>query len=441
MRTLTIPSVATMPLNILIVGAGVCGPALATLLQHADPRHTITVVERASSLRTAGQQLDVKAQGLPILEKMGLRGTIRPLLVAETGMQFVGAKGKSLAEFGVTGGGKRNYSLSTDREIMRSDLVNMLYEASLKRREEIDNLARPEEKGGSLKYEFGKSIIELSQDDDGVDVKLSSGETGRYDLVVAADGQGSRTRRLAWGVEASAAAFHSLGIHTAYFSIPRAEGEGGMAKWFNASESRAVLIRNGDRPMTQVYLFARNNAELFRQAYKEPLAKQKDAFRKAYSGAGWEVDRFLGAMDDCDDFYAHEAGQIKIDPLYKSRVVLVGDAGYCPAPFTGMGTTLSLIGSYVLAGELAKHKNDIGPALKAYSEVVRSPVDEYQRLPPATINAMFPSSKFGVWLLQNAAWALAGLKVDQLVHRFLPAENVNGRWPIPEYAELNLPVP
>ncbi|KAK8007623.1 cytochrome P450 [Apiospora arundinis] len=429
-----------MPLNILIVGAGVCGPALATLLQYANPQHKITVVERASSLRVAGQQLDVKAQGLPILKKMGLHDNIKPLLVAETGMQFVDAKGKSLAEFGVTGNGKRNYSLSTDREIMRSDLVNMLYEESLKRRKEINDSTRPNEIGGSLKYEFDKSITELSQDDDGVDVKFSSGDTGRYDLVVGADGQGSRTRRLAWGAEASAAAFHSLGLHTAYFSIPRAEGEGGMAKWFNAPESRSILIRNGDRPMTQVYLFARKNAELFRQAYKEPLAKQKQAFRQVFSGAGWEADRFLEAMESCDDFYAHEVGQIKIDPLYKGRVVLVGDAGYCPAPFTGMGTTLSLIGAYVLAGEMARHKNNIGSALKAYSEVVRPPVDEYQRLPPATISAMFPSSKFGVWLLQNTAWALATLKIDQLIHKVLPAENSDGRWPIPDYPELNLPV-
>lgn len=428
-----------MPLNILIVGAGVCGPALATLLMHADPGHNITVLERAPSLRVAGQQLDVKAQGLPILKKMGMHDTIRPLLVAETGLQFVNTKGSSVAEFGVTGDGKRNYSLSTDREIMRNDLVNMLYEASLKRRREIETSAGPGKPRGSLKYEFGKSITELSQDDNGVDVRLSSGETARYDLVVAADGQGSRTRRLAWGAEANAAAFHSLGIQAAYYSIPRADGEGGMAKWFNAPGSRSVLMRNGDRPMTQVYLFARKNAELFRQAYKEPVASQKEAFRQVFAGAGWETDRFLKGMDECDDFYAHEIGQIKLDPLYKGRVVLVGDAGYCPAPFTGMGTTLSLIGAYVLTGELAKHKNDIGSALKAYSKVVRPPVDEYQWLAPSLLGGMFPSSKLGVWLLQNTAWVLSSLKVDQLIHKILPAECNDGKWPIPEYPELNLP--
>lgn len=65
--------------------------------------------------------------------------------------------------------------------------------------------------------------------------------------------------------------------------------------------------------------------------------------------------------------------------MYSGRVVLLGDAGYFPSPFTGMGTTVSLIGLYVLAGELARHGNDVYRALKAYEEVVRRPVNECQK--------------------------------------------------------------
>ena len=65
--------------------------------------------------------------------------------------------------------------------------------------------------------------------------------------------------------------------------------------------------------------------------------------------------------------------------MYGGPVVLLGDAGYCPSPFTGMGTAVSLIGSYVLAGELARHGNDVDRALEAYEEVVRRPVNECQK--------------------------------------------------------------
>lgn len=34
------------------------------------------------------------------------------------------------------------------------------------------------------------------------------------------------------------------------------------------------------------------------------------------------------------------------------RVALVGDAGYCASPLSGMGTSLALVGAYVLAGEV-----------------------------------------------------------------------------------------
>ena len=36
----------------------------------------------------------------------------------------------------------------------------------------------------------------------------------------------------------------------------------------------------------------------------------------------------------------------------QGRVTLVGDAGYCPSPLSGQGTSLALVGAYVLAGEL-----------------------------------------------------------------------------------------
>ncbi len=90
-----------MSLDILIVGAGVCGPALAVLLQCSDARHNITVVERSTSLRVAGQQIDLKGQGLSIIKRMGLLDTIKERCVQETGFGFVDANGRTIAHMGV----------------------------------------------------------------------------------------------------------------------------------------------------------------------------------------------------------------------------------------------------------------------------------------------------------------------------------------------------
>lgn len=60
-----------------------------------------------------------------------------------------------------------------------------------------------------------------------------------------------------------------------------------------------------------------------------------------------------------------------MDRWSTGRVVLVGDAGYCPSPLTGMGTSLALVGAYVLAGELARHDGDHTRAFAAYERRMR----------------------------------------------------------------------
>ena len=49
-----------------------------------------------------------------------------------------------------------------------------------------------------------------------------------------------------------------------------------------------------------------------------------------------------------------------MDSWSRGRVTLCGDAGYCASPLCGMGTSLALVGAYLLAGEL-------GPAPDALS--------------------------------------------------------------------------
>ncbi|KAF2017373.1 FAD/NAD(P)-binding domain-containing protein [Aaosphaeria arxii CBS 175.79] len=425
-----------MSLNILIIGAGVCGPALATLLHGANHRHRITVIERSPSLRLAGQQIDLKDQGLPILKKMGLQEVVKSQCVKETGMEVVDAHGKAIASFGVAPAGDkkaRRLALTNEYEIMRGDLVKILYEASLRQRSSLD-----EEHGkeGALKYVFGTSISALEQQDNEVNVTFSNGETGRFDLVVGADGQGSRTRRLAFGQEASDNSFKSIGIHAAYYTVPKGGNDGGLAQMYSAPRSRFIMTRNSNRPTTQAYLFTMDGTPM-KDSYKLPVEEQKNIWKSAFQDAGWESPRLLGGMDDCDDFYAYEIGQVHMKSLYTGRVVLLGDAGYCPSPFTGLGTTLSLIGSYLLAGELARQDGNVDAALESYERLARPPIDECQKM-PSSFGMFFPSSSLGVWVLRNIMWAVSKFRLHALASMW-QSDDSDG-WKIPDYPELNLPM-
>lgn len=59
-------------------------------------------------------------------------------------------------------------------------------------------------------------------------------------------------------------------------------------------------------------------------------------------------------------------------------MVLLVDAGYCPSPWTRMGTTASFVGVYVLGGEITRRPGDLGGALASYDAVFRPFVNEIQ---------------------------------------------------------------
>jgi 2-polyprenyl-6-methoxyphenol hydroxylase-like FAD-dependent oxidoreductase len=79
------------------------------------------------------------------------------------------------------------------------------------------------------------------------------------------------------------------------------------------------------------------------------------------------------------------------------RVTLVGDAGYCASPLSGMGTSLALVGTHVLAGELGPAEDGridgkrLAAALDRYQAVMRPYVERCQKL-ANTVDRYAPNS-------------------------------------------------
>ena len=69
-----------------------------------------------------------------------------------------------------------------------------------------------------------------------------------------------------------------------------------------------------------------------------PPAAQQQVLRERMTGAGWRVDEFLAAMPSAGDFYFDSVSQVHVGQWHRGRVVLLGDAGYCGSPLTGLGT-------------------------------------------------------------------------------------------------------
>ncbi|KAL2867415.1 monooxygenase [Aspergillus lucknowensis] len=401
-------------LKILICGAGCAGPALAFWL--ARTGHIVTIIERAESLRDTGAQIDLRAQGIQVAKHMGLLETIREHLVDEVGMSFVDSDDNVRATVMANTSGKGAQSLTSEYEIMRGDLVRILYDATKE----------------NVTYRFGITLERFEQDDTGVIAYFSDGTSGQFDILVGADGQGSRIRQAILPEDADP--YRRLGLYIAYWFIPRTETDSNVRKTYLSPGGRMIMRRSHNASETQVYLVLRDDSAELRSLPRAPVEQQKEFWTQRFQGAGWQTDRFLEGLKTTPSFYCQEVVQVRADTWHKGRVVLLGDAGYCPSPFSGMGTTASLVGAYVLAGEINQHANDLVQAFQNYEETLRPFVDEIQKMNVSLLRLAIPQTQWAITILQYFFTLLCFLRVPDLVARFSSEDS--GGWKLPEYPGL-----
>jgi len=360
-------------MRVLISGGGIAGPALAFWLHRAGAE--VTVVERAAGPRPGGQAVDVRGVARGIVKRMGLMPAIDENRVDERGFALVAADGRRLAEMPADMFGGEG--IVAEIEIARGDLARILYEAT----------------AADCTYRFGDRIVALEQDADGVDVTFASGDTGRYDIVVGADGVHSAVRALAFGPESEFV--HGLGACTAYFTVP---DPGDLDNWclmYNAPGGRVTLLRPERGGTAKAGLSFLAPADRYDRLSR---AEQERILTERLSGAGWKVAELLAAMPASSDFYFDSISQVRVEKWWRGRVVLVGDAGYCGSPLVGLGTSMSLVGAYVLAGELAAAGGEPEAAFAAYQGQLAAYVARGLELPPGGMSGFAPKTRLMIRL-------------------------------------------
>ncbi|CAK3899052.1 oxidoreductase [Lecanosticta acicola] len=427
------------PLNILIIGNSIAGPTLATflLLSPHDPKPHITILEKRSpeSFKVqSGQNIDIRGSGVTIIRKLGLEKVICDSTTGEIGAQFVDRDNRVWAqgEAGPSGG-------TSDIEIMRGRLAEIMLERCRGVSGDVQKHG-----GKGVEFIFGDGVRELEQDGEKVHATFrKSGERRTYDLVVGADGLQSATRKLVWGAEQDRERVKRLGMYGAFFSIPKSEETDTLwRRWFHAPGRRGVMLRPDlQRHRTTLFMYVINEKDqrLVDVAGKghEEVDAQKELMAEYFQDAGWECDRIIREMRATKDFYYDMVGQVKMEKWVKGRVVLVGDAGYCPSPISGMGTTLALNGAYHLAGALSRHRNDCLAALDAYEKQMRPLVDKAQRLPPGTPHIMNPETAWGIFVMRAVFAFICWTRITGLLGYFTAWEPK--AIPVEEYGFEELP--
>ncbi|MFF9218938.1 FAD-dependent monooxygenase [Streptomyces viridosporus] len=352
--------------KILISGAGIAGSALAFWLNRYG--YAVTVVEKAGALRSGGYPIDVRGTALEVVRRMGVLPQLQDAHIDVRRLTFLDGDGSQVASVHphhVTGG-----VAGRDLEVRRGHLTDVLHTAV---RDDVEFL-------------FNDSIDALDQSGHGVDVTFRGGGRRTFDMVFGADGMHSRTREMLFGPEEQ---FHRyLGYCFAVFTMRNTFGLSHETVMWNAPGRAAALYAVGDDDQVHAFLnFAQPKPPF--DAFPGPEA-QRDLLATVFAGAGWEVPAMLAALRDADDLFFDAVSQIRIPRWSSGRVALVGDAAYAPSFLTGQGTSLALVGAYMLAGSLADRDHAAGFA--AYEHDSRAFVTANQGLVGEGGATLFPTT-------------------------------------------------
>lgn len=339
-----------MPFDVLISGGGIAGPSLAFWLTRLG--HSVTIVEQAQVLRTGGQAVDFRGPAVTVLDKMGLLERVQAGATSMGPLILVDGRGNKVAQLPAE-------VISGEIEIHWGTLAHILYETV---RDDVD-------------YRFGVRVTAVDDDGHRVQATFSDGSVGSYDIVIGADGLHSGTRRLVFGPEQEYVT--RLGQCFGFFDIENRLrlDHSGMA-YIDSGRTAALQAIHPDQP-ARASLFLNDPEVDF--DYRDTEGNKR-LFAQRYAGMGWEVPHILEDLATAPVVYFDSIAQVHLDSYARGRVCLTGDAAWCASPRSGMGTTLAMVGAYVLAHELNTAGGDYAAAFDRYQRLMAPYVARCQAL-------------------------------------------------------------
>ncbi|MEH3132557.1 MAG: FAD-dependent monooxygenase [Mycolicibacterium neoaurum] len=363
----------------VISGAGIAGPALAHQL-HARGWRT-TVIERFPRRREEGQNVDIRGAAREVVRRMGIESDVRAAGTGEVGTRFVTAEGRPAASFPVGEPGGHD-GPTAELEILRGELSRILIEHT-----------------PDTEYRFDSQIADVTDHGDGVSTALQDGTVLESDLLVIAEGLHSRSRRFVTDV-----GVRELGMYLAYATIPRRNDDDMWWNWQHATRRRSVHLRPDNLGTTRAILTFMSDLRGFDELDRDG---QVTILRRTFADVGGAAPRILADIEAGAPMYFSAVGQVRAPVWSRGRIALLGDAAFCNATFGGAGTSLALIGGYVLAGELAVTP-DVTAALAGYRRTMQPFLDTAPEVRESMLRLANPHSGLGVRAVRAIAALSAG---------------------------------
>ena len=312
--------------RVLVVGAGSAGCTVSAFLSQAGVE--VEVVEAHADVTALGSGITVQGNALRVMKELGCWDEAEQIGFGftETGIRgHHGALYTTLTDI-QTGGPDLPATMGMERPRM----TKMLFDASVR---------------AGTTFRMSTSFTSLVQDADGVDVTFSDGTSGRYDLVVGADGLRS-TVRPAIGIADTPQSL-GMGIWRVFCGRPESITRTDLC--FDGPCFIAGFCPTGDDSL-YAYLVERH-VDRSGMTPDEQLARMRE-LSESYHGPWDEIrERMTDPMSINYTWFE----QMLLDrPWHEGRVVLIGDAAHTCPPTLAQGAAQAMEDAMVLADELGR---------------------------------------------------------------------------------------
>jgi 2-polyprenyl-6-methoxyphenol hydroxylase-like FAD-dependent oxidoreductase len=314
--------------NVLIVGGGIGGLSSAIALTARGIE--VEIVEQNPKWDVYGVGIIQPGNAMRALHQLGLLDQALEAGFAMDGDRFFLADGTQL----------------TDSEFPR--VVGPEYPG-------INGITRPRlheiltdaVKRSGAKVTLGHRLTSLREDAGGIDVELSDGHSGRYDLVIGADGIFSQVRGLIFP-EAPKPRYTGQAVWR--YNLPR-PSEVDKLTMYAGPESKAGMVPLAPDLMYLLYIET-PGGDAPPQLDAETLAQE---LRSRLDGFGGKIAEVRDGITESSKVVYRPIETVWVEPPWqRGRVALIGDAAHATSPHVGQGAAMALEDSVVLADELAK---------------------------------------------------------------------------------------
>ncbi len=197
---------------------------------------------------------------------------------------------------------------------------------------------------------LGITVDKMNDDGEGVDVHFSDGSTGRYDIVIGADGVFSQTRGM---ILPDAPKPRYTGQWVWRYNLPRPQDVEGIHIFAGPCNAGLVPIS-----ADLVYMFL-----LSEEPEDFVLPAQGSAAAMRQRGARMAPPQIAEKLDQITDDASVVARPLEVIFLdgdwHRGRVVLLGDAVHAATPHLAQGAGMAIEDALVLADEIEKGETPV----------------------------------------------------------------------------------